>query len=97
VIGPVLGGALVAISWHWVFWFNVPFGLAGSAVGVRSSCTRSRAARASRSLRLPGTITFLIGLTGLVYGISKGGISGWGSPLVIGGADRAAVLLPLFV
>src|ERR1700691_4779989 len=30
VIGPVLGGALVAISWHWVFWFNVPFGLAGS-------------------------------------------------------------------
>ena len=23
-IGPVLGGALVAISWHWVFWFNVP-------------------------------------------------------------------------
>ncbi|HWN73227.1 MAG TPA: MFS transporter, partial [Solirubrobacterales bacterium] len=24
VIGPVLGGALVAISWHWVFWFNVP-------------------------------------------------------------------------
>src|ERR1051325_8885657 len=30
VIGPVLGGALVAISWHWVFWFNVPLGIAGS-------------------------------------------------------------------
>src|SRR6266446_10952244 len=30
VIGPVLGGALVAISWHWVFWFNVPFGIIGS-------------------------------------------------------------------
>ena len=29
VIGPVLGGALVDISWHWVFWFNVPFGLLG--------------------------------------------------------------------
>src|SRR5712671_7680546 len=29
VIGPVLGGALVAISWHWVFWFNVPLALAG--------------------------------------------------------------------
>ena len=26
VLGPVLGGALVAISWHWVFWFNVPLG-----------------------------------------------------------------------
>src|SRR3954449_8080131 len=30
VIGPVLGGALVSISWHWVFWFNVPFTLVGS-------------------------------------------------------------------
>src|SRR5881227_1366200 len=30
VIGPVLGGALVDISWHWVFWFNVPIGIAGS-------------------------------------------------------------------
>src|SRR5215212_3421265 len=30
VIGPVLGGALVAISWHWVFWFNVPFTAVGS-------------------------------------------------------------------
>ena len=42
-------------------------------------------------------MTFLIGLTGLVLGISKGGISGWDSPLVIGGLIAAAVLLPLFV
>ena len=34
VIGPVLGGALVAISWHWVFWFNVPLGLAGALWGA---------------------------------------------------------------
>ncbi|MGZ8635078.1 MAG: MFS transporter [Solirubrobacteraceae bacterium] len=33
VIGPVLGGALVSISWHWVFWFNVPLGLAGGLWG----------------------------------------------------------------
>src|SRR5437899_10258360 len=33
VIGPVLGGALVAIAWPWVFWFNVPFALAGSLWG----------------------------------------------------------------
>jgi len=30
VLGPVLGGALVAISWQWVFWFNVPLALAGA-------------------------------------------------------------------
>ena len=47
VLGPVLGGALVAISWHWVFWFNVPFALGGAAVGradpARAGQTRHRA------------------------------------------------------
>src|SRR4051794_9119120 len=33
VIGPVLGGVLVEASWQWVFWFNVPLGLAGAAWG----------------------------------------------------------------
>jgi EmrB/QacA subfamily drug resistance transporter len=96
VIGPVLGGALVAISWHWVFWFNVPFGLAGSlwaGLVLREVTGRSE----DRSFDFPGTATFLVGLSGLVYGISKGGISGWGGPLVIGGLLLAAVLLPSFV
>jgi EmrB/QacA subfamily drug resistance transporter len=96
VIGPVLGGALVGISWHWVFWFNVPFGLLGSfwAWQVLHEITgRSE----DRSFDWLGTITFLIGLTGIVYGISKGGISGWTSPLVIPALITGAVLLPLFV
>ena len=39
----------------------------------------------------------MAGLTGLVLGISKGGISGWNDPVVIGGLVAAAVLLPLWV
>ncbi len=96
VIGPVLGGALVLISWHWVFWFNVPFGLLGSLwafLVLRELTGRSE----DRSFDYLGTITFLVGLTGLVLGISKGGISGWDSPVVIGGLTAAAVLLPAFV
>jgi EmrB/QacA subfamily drug resistance transporter len=96
VIGPVLGGALVLLSWHWVFWFNVPFGLLGSlwAWQVLHEITgRSE----DRSFDYLGTITFLFGLTGLVYGISKGGIEGWSSPLVIPSLIIGAVLLPLFV
>ena len=96
VIGPVLGGALVAISWHWVFWFNVPLALAG---GLWGALVLRELARpdTQRGLDIAGTLAFVVGLTGLVYGISRGGISGWNDPLVIGSLVLAVVLLPLFV
>jgi EmrB/QacA subfamily drug resistance transporter len=96
VIGPVLGGGLVAISWHWVFWFNVPLGLAGGLWGWLVLHELGRP-DAQRGYDLAGTAAFVGGLTGLTYGISKGGISGWDDPLVIAGLAVAAVLLPLFV
>jgi EmrB/QacA subfamily drug resistance transporter len=96
VLGPVLGGALVSISWHWVFWFNVPLALGGAIWG---SLVLRELAKADpvRGLDLLGTVAFVTGLTGLVLGISRGGISGWNDPLVIGGLIAAAVLLPAFV
>src|SRR5436309_4789272 len=96
VIGPVLGGALVAISWHWVFWFNVPFALAG-CLWARAILHEITGRSEDTRFDFFGTLTFLIGLTGLVLGISKGGISGWSSPVVIGGLIAAAVFLPMFV
>jgi EmrB/QacA subfamily drug resistance transporter len=96
VIGPVLGGALVAISWHWVFWFNVPFALAGSLWAwliLRELATPDRV----RGYDLPGVVTFVVGLTGVVYGLSRAGLSGWGDPLTLGGLALGAVLLPVFV
>jgi EmrB/QacA subfamily drug resistance transporter len=96
VLGPVLGGALVAISWHWVFWFNVPLALAGAAWAAVILRELARP-DATRGFDVLGTITFVIGLTGLVYGISRGGISGWDDSLVIGSLIAAAILLPLFV
>jgi EmrB/QacA subfamily drug resistance transporter len=96
VLGPVLGGALVELSWHWVFWFNVPFALAGALWGAL--VLRELAKRdAVRGLDLGGTTTFIAGLTGLVLGISKGGLSGWDDPVVVVGLAAALVLLPLFV
>src|SRR6266513_2970317 len=71
VIGPVLGGVLVSISWHWIFWFNVLLELG------RMDKTRE--------LDLGGTFLFVAGLTGLVLAISKGGLSGWNNPTVIAG------------
>jgi EmrB/QacA subfamily drug resistance transporter len=96
VLGPVLGGALVAISWQWVFWFNVPLALAGAAWGalVLHELAKPDAVRGYDVL---GSMSFVIGLTGLVLGVSRGGLSGWGDAVVIGGLSAAAVLLPLWV
>jgi EmrB/QacA subfamily drug resistance transporter len=96
VLGPVLGGALVELSWHWVFWFNVPFGLAGAAWGALILRELAKPDTV-RGLDFGGTIVFVAGLTGLVFGISKGGLSGWSDPLVLGGLALGVVLLPLFV
>jgi EmrB/QacA subfamily drug resistance transporter len=96
VIGPVLGGVLVAISWQWVFWFNVPLALAGSLWGglILHELAKPDSVRGFDPL---GTLTFVAGLTGLVLGISRGGLSGWDDPIVLAGLASAVVLLPLFV
>jgi MFS family permease len=96
VLGPVLGGGLVAISWHWVFWFNVPFALAGAAWGALILRELAKP-DAVRGYDVLGTTTFVIGLTGLVLGVSRGGLSGWNDTIVIAGLIAAAVLLPLWV
>jgi EmrB/QacA subfamily drug resistance transporter len=96
VIGPVLGGALVGISWEWVFWFNVPFTAIGS---IWAALVLRELARPDqvRGYDVLGTSVFVVGLTGLVFGVSRGGISGWNDPLTIGGLIAGVVLIPLFV
>src|SRR5205085_8391470 len=96
VIGPVLGGALVAIDWPWVFWFNVPLGILGSLWAALNLHELGRMDK-ERRLDVGGTLTYVVGLTALVYAISRGGLTGWNDGLVIGGFIVAAVLLPAFL
>jgi EmrB/QacA subfamily drug resistance transporter len=96
VIGPVLGGALVEIAWPWVFWFNVPLALGGAVWGAL--ILRELAKPDSvRGFDVAGTTTFVVGLTGLVLVVSRGGLSGWNDPIVIAGLAVAAVLLPAWI
>jgi EmrB/QacA subfamily drug resistance transporter len=96
VLGPVLGGALVTISWHWVFWFNVPLALAGALWGALVLRELAKPDEV-RGFDVLGTSAFLVGLTGLVLGVSRGGLSGWNDPIVIAGLIAAVVLLPMWV
>jgi EmrB/QacA subfamily drug resistance transporter len=96
VIGPVLGGALVAIAWPWVFWFNVPLGVVGS-IWAWLVLHEMSGQSEERGLDLTGTATFVVGLTGLVFAISKGSLGGWSNSFVIAGFVIAAVLLPAFL
>jgi EmrB/QacA subfamily drug resistance transporter len=96
VLGPVLGGALVAISWHWVFWFNVPLALAGALWGALILRELAKPDQV-RGFDVLGTSAFLLGLTGLVLGVSRGGLSGWNDAIVIAGLASAVILLPAWV
>jgi len=96
VLGPVLGGALIEISWEWVFWFNVPLALGGALWGQLVLHELAKPDE-RRGLDPLGVLTFVAGLTGLVLGISRGGLSGWDDPVVRAGLAGSAILLPLFV
>ena len=96
VIGPVLGGALVAISWHWVFWFNVPFALAGALWGALVLRELAKPDEV-RGFDVAGTLAFVAGLTALVLA-SRAAACRAGPTRSSSAASRSPrVLLPVWV
>jgi EmrB/QacA subfamily drug resistance transporter len=94
-IGPLVGGAVVdGISWNWIFWINVPIGLALIPLAVRR-LTESHGP--ARHLDLPGLGLGGFGLLGIVYGLVRGNELGWSSATIVASAGAGAVLLAAFV
>ena len=94
-VGPLVGGAITsAFGWRWVFFLNVPIGVAAIAV----TFMRIRESRDPNATRIDwlGLVTFSSALVMLVLGLLRGNDDGWGSPLILGLLTGAAVMLAAF-
>lgn len=94
-LGPVIGGAVTqGLSWQWIFWLNVPLGLAAIPF-VLTRIPESRGP--ATGLDLPGLLLFTPAAVGLVWALVRSDTAGWGSPEVLGTLTAGAVLTALFV
>jgi EmrB/QacA subfamily drug resistance transporter len=95
-IGPLVGGLLTEhLSWHWIFFVNVPVGIV-AIVASFLLITESRD-DTHESLDLPGLGTSALGLFALTYGLIEANAYGWTSARIVGSFVIAAVALASFV
>ncbi|MFD5964735.1 MFS transporter [Streptomyces sp. NPDC060311] len=93
--GPLVGGSLTEhISWQWIFWLNVPLGLALLPL-ARLRLAESHGTGAP--LDIPGTLLASGGLFGIVYGLVRGPVDGWTGAVVLTALFAGVALLVGFV
>ena len=92
--GPLVGGAVVSgISWHWIFWLNVPIGVVLLPLALlRIDETRGPFGK----LDLTGLALASSGLFGIVWALVRGNSVGWGSPEIVGAFVLGSLLTIAF-
>ncbi len=94
-IGPVVGGAVVSgISWHWIFWMNVPVGIAVVPLAAR----RLKESFGPRpQLDIVGLVLAGAGALGVTWGLVRGNVAGWGSAEVLSTLVGGVALIGMFL
>ena len=95
-LGPVVGGLLTeTLGWRWIFFVNVPFGIAAMAFGLRF--LREHREPTAGPFDIPGFVLSGLGLGSILYAMNEGPRLGWTSPPVVvfgvGGLVAFAVLV----
>src|SRR5439155_23392142 len=95
-LGPVVGGTLVdTLGWQWVFFLNIPIGIA--AVFVVTRVVHESKHPEGRHVDLPGQVLAIGWLGSLTYALIEGNGKGWSSPLILSLLVAAAVGLIAFL
>jgi EmrB/QacA subfamily drug resistance transporter len=96
-VGVLLGGVITSyLGWSWIFFVNVPVGVA--AIALTPFLLRdSRAELQHRHFDLAGATSVTGGLMLLVYGLTRAATDGWSSPVTLGLLGGAAALIAAFV
>ena len=95
-LGPVLGGLFVTeVSWRWVFYVNLPIGIAAWVFGMVFLDRHS--SDQAGPLDVVGFLLSAAGLGLVMYGISEGPFKGWGQPLILSTIIAGAALLVAMV
>jgi EmrB/QacA subfamily drug resistance transporter len=93
--GPLVGGAVVeGLAWEWIFWVNVPIGLAAIPF-VLTRLKESFGSDTGLDIRGLGLVTG--GALGIVWGLVRGNTAGWDSTEVVGSLALGALLVAAFV
>jgi EmrB/QacA subfamily drug resistance transporter len=82
-IGPLVGGIVLRVaSWPWIFYINIPFGIAG-VIATLMLVSESRDTSSDQRLDLPGLVTSALAMFGVSFGLIEANNYGWTSPTIL--------------
>ena len=94
-LGPIVGGAIVhALTWQWIFWINVPIGIALLALTL-GKIEESKGSPAA--VDIVGLVLSTLGVVGLAQALLRGGDTGWTKPSIVWGIVGGLVVIAAFV